>query len=115
MVNTIYCISGVNFFVSFYPVNSSQPVTTTPRISADMHSLDPKFMNLDSAGVISTKLESVKSLSELRNQILVFDVERSGRQTLQMRTVVLPLLLGSLRDTLSVVYSNGFFYVAMAP
>lgn len=112
-VNTIYCLSGVNFFGSFYPLDSSPPVITTGRIFADMYSLYPEFTNLRYS-IISTSLDDVTSLSELRNQMVVFDVERSGTQNLQMRTVVLPLLSGGLRDTLSVVYSNGFFYVAMA-
>jgi hypothetical protein len=114
--NTIYCVSGVNFLASFSPVYSSRPITTTPRIFADMYSLHPKFTHLDWTGVVSTNLESVTSLSELRNQIVVFDLERSGRQTLPMRAVVLPLLSGGLRTgTLGMVYSNGSFYVAMAP
>ena len=117
MANTIYCISGVKFLDSFFPLSSPRALMTTEteRIFADMYSLDPRFTNLDLAGVISTNLDSATSLSELRNHTVAFDVQRSGRLTLRMRTVVLPLLSGGLRDTLGLVYSNGFFYVAIGP
>jgi hypothetical protein len=111
-VITIYCVSGVEFLGSFYDVNSGQSVITTHSIVSDMYSLYyPKFINSH----IDNSLGDIGSLAELRNRIVVFDVEQSGIQTLRMRTLVLPLLSVGLGGTLGVVYSNGFFYVGMAP
>lgn len=112
LVNSIYVISGVSFFSSFYAVSSFQPVVTTPRIFFQMSSLHPELTHLDS---IRDNLENVTSPTELSNQLVLFDMGRSGPETFQMRMVVLPLLSASLKDRLGVVYSNGFFYVAVAP
>lgn len=112
LANTIYRISGANFVDSFYPVQSSQHLITTTLIFPVMYSLNPKFTNLAQSGVISAYLDS-GHFTRLGNRIVVFDVERAGRQTLTMRTVVRPLLWRGLNDTLSLIYSNGSFYVAM--
>jgi len=109
-VNSIFSISGVKFFYSHYAVNSSQSLLTTSGPYSQIISLHPEFTNL---GSISIELSGVHSLTELRNRVIVFDEGKSGINDLGMREIVLPLLSDGERDgTLSVVYSNGFFYVA---
>jgi hypothetical protein len=102
-VNSIYVISGIRFFSSVYPQSK---LITSDRIFHQLISLEPKLWGK----TISLKLESVKSPAELKRELVLFDADgRSGISTLAMSA-----LAPNLRSTLGVVYSNGYFYIALA-
>ena len=104
--NTIYTMSALRYFFSVY---SSDPVITSERIFWQLRSLDPGLTHLG-WNTISPRLEDVTSPVELKHELVLFDTGgKSGTSTLAMRA-----LAPDLRNTLGVVYSNGFFYIALA-
>jgi hypothetical protein len=104
-VNSIYAVSGLQYFSGVY---SSGDVITSFRIFWQLLSLHPTLVPLAWNAIFPT-LEYVTSPSELKGELVVFDAGgKSGTSTIAMRT-----LAGNLTDTLGIIYSNGFLYIAL--
>jgi hypothetical protein len=108
-VNTIYALSGIQYFSSVY---SSGSVLTTTNIFWQLMCLHPELVHLSydtifpGLGVIVMSPAEVHAHATL---VLFHTGGKSGTYTLAMRA-----LAPNLRDELGIVYTNGFFYVALA-
>jgi len=102
-VNSIYTISGLQFFTAVY---SQSRLITSVRIFHQLISLYPAL----SGKTISFELENVTSPAELVRELVLFDAgSRSGVSTLAMSSLV-----PHLKSKLGIVYSNGYFYIGLA-
>jgi len=107
-VNSIYALSGLQYFSSVY---SSGRVLTTDAIHWQLMSFHPELVRFG-WNTIFYGLDTVKSLAEVRARatLVLFHMGgKSGTSTLAMRA-----LAPDLRNALGIVYTNGFFYVALA-
>jgi len=105
-VNSIYAISGLEYFSSVY---SSERVITSHRIFTQLESLHPELMS-QAYSTIFPDLEYATSPTELKKELVIFDSGgKSGTATLAMR-----VLTSNMTREIGVVYSNGFFYVGLA-
>lgn len=106
-VNSIYAVSGLDYFASVY---SSGRVLTSDRIFWQLFSLHPELMHL-AYNTISPGLDhGLTSPAALNEKLVLFDAGgKSGTATVAVRA----FLAGNLRNKLGIVYTNGLFYIAI--